>query len=438
MFMKKNRDIIIFIITFVIIFILSVFVNHVEFDEIWNYGFSFNISKGLIPYRDFNMLQTPFSLFVGSIFIKIFGDYLISVYILNSLVISFSIFLLYKIINYKVFLFVPLFYLYTVFGYNCFCLFFLIFIIYFIYKGWDDSLWIGIIIGICFITKQTIGICLFVPYFWYSRNRIKSIILFMIPFLLLSIYLIYYDAFFQFIDYCFLGLLDFGVKNTNVAGLFIIEIIVCLFLLIFLIKSGLRDKMLFYILAFQVMAFPLSDMYHFIIAIIPVVFYVVYRISFRYVMIFVGMVSYFIFFVSFVRNIVSCYHVMEDNYLYLRNINANFYGNIVSKSNIINDGLDDDVYLFVISPDSYFIKLYLGIEIGKYDFLLKGNMGYNGDDKMIKDIEKKCLDHKCKFYVNKGIIFSPDNQFSRDIYDYSISHYNYLEGNGYFDIYYNY
>ena len=28
-------------------------------DEIWNYGYTYNIATGLIPYRDFNMVTTP-------------------------------------------------------------------------------------------------------------------------------------------------------------------------------------------------------------------------------------------------------------------------------------------------------------------------------------------------------------------------------------------
>ena len=432
--LKRYKDIILVILVFLITLCLSIFFNNVTFDEVWNYGFSLNISKGLIPYRDFNMLQTPFSLFMGSIFIRLFGERIISVDILNSFVITVSFFLLYKILGYKAFLLYPLFVLYTVFGYNSFCLLLLIIILTFIVGKKDYNTILGILIGICFITKQTIGVCLFVPYFYYSKNRFKSIITFLIPFLVLSIYLIYYDAFYQFIDYCFLGMLDFGSKNTNVGVLFVVEVIIVIILFIFLFKSGFRDKVLFYILSFQIMAFPLSDLYHFLISFLPVIFYILYRVRSKYIMITIGIIFYNIFFISLYRNISSNYLVMDDNYLFLKNVGYVFYNNIVSKSDVISSTKDGDYY-FIIGPEAYFIKLYSGDVISKYDFLLNGNMGYHGDRRVIQDISQMCFDHQCQFYVSKGIVFSADNQFSKEVYDYVLNHYQFVNGSSYFDIY---
>ena len=48
--------------------------NLANLDEIWNFNFARNIANGLIPYNDFNMLQTPLLSFIlGGIF-KIFGQ----------------------------------------------------------------------------------------------------------------------------------------------------------------------------------------------------------------------------------------------------------------------------------------------------------------------------------------------------------------------------
>ena len=41
-------------------------------DEIWNYNFAQNISNGLVPYRDFNMLQTPLLPFIVAFFLFLF------------------------------------------------------------------------------------------------------------------------------------------------------------------------------------------------------------------------------------------------------------------------------------------------------------------------------------------------------------------------------
>lgn len=41
-------------------------------DEIWNYNFAKNIADGLIPYKDFNMLQTPLLPFITGLILKVF------------------------------------------------------------------------------------------------------------------------------------------------------------------------------------------------------------------------------------------------------------------------------------------------------------------------------------------------------------------------------
>ncbi len=38
--------------------------NLADLDEIWNFNFARNIANGLIPYKDFNMLQTPLLPFI--------------------------------------------------------------------------------------------------------------------------------------------------------------------------------------------------------------------------------------------------------------------------------------------------------------------------------------------------------------------------------------
>ena len=43
-------------------------------DELWNYSFAKNIVNGLIPYRDFNIVQTPLSAYIPALFMSIFGD----------------------------------------------------------------------------------------------------------------------------------------------------------------------------------------------------------------------------------------------------------------------------------------------------------------------------------------------------------------------------
>lgn len=53
-----------FAIFFMISFCYGVFFLPLNGDEIWNYGFSYNIAKGLVIYRDFNVMVTPLYFFL--------------------------------------------------------------------------------------------------------------------------------------------------------------------------------------------------------------------------------------------------------------------------------------------------------------------------------------------------------------------------------------
>ena len=129
--------------------------------------------------------------------------------------------------------------------------------------------------------------------------------------------------------------------------------------------------------------------------------------------------------------------VQDKNYLYLRNMDKQVYNNLIQKNNIINNNWDKKEFNFIISPDSYLTKLYLGININKYDLLLNGNMGFNGNKRIIKELNDICNKNKCTFHVSKNIIFNKKNQFSKEIYDYVINTYTLTQGSSYYDIYKN-
>lgn len=68
-------------------------------DELWNFNFANNVENGLVPYRDFNMVQTPLLPMVNAIFLAIFGNELIVMRILACLLCAGILFTFYKILN---------------------------------------------------------------------------------------------------------------------------------------------------------------------------------------------------------------------------------------------------------------------------------------------------------------------------------------------------
>ena len=57
--MKNNKNYILeLILIFIVTILFNLFINGLTNDEVWNYGFAYNISNGLIPYKDFNKIVT--------------------------------------------------------------------------------------------------------------------------------------------------------------------------------------------------------------------------------------------------------------------------------------------------------------------------------------------------------------------------------------------
>ena len=90
--------IIIFVIA--IIALSSIFTKtYTDLDEIWNFNFAKNISDGLIPYKDFNMVNTPLlAIICGGIF-RIFGSQLIVMRTMAVIMMCAIFWVTYKIIE---------------------------------------------------------------------------------------------------------------------------------------------------------------------------------------------------------------------------------------------------------------------------------------------------------------------------------------------------
>lgn len=97
----KNIFVDICIFVFIAIFCISnIFSNSIgNLDEIWNYNFAKNICDGLVPYKDFNMVQMPLLSMICAICLKVFGNQLIVMRILAVILMSFIFFMAYKVLN---------------------------------------------------------------------------------------------------------------------------------------------------------------------------------------------------------------------------------------------------------------------------------------------------------------------------------------------------
>ena len=431
--LKKYGIIILICLVVILTFCYTDLVSLIYGDEIWSYGFSYNISSGLVPYRDFNVIVTPLYFFINALFLNIIGDYLFILHIFDAILVGIIIYILYKLIGYKAFIIWPIIIFFCPVSYNLLCVFWVYIIIYLVNKDEDKDILMGIIVSLLFLTKQSIGGVIFLISLYYSKSKLKHLVSFMIPIFILLIYLIYNNALYEFIDYAFLGMLDFGEKNSNFNIFVLIEIIILIYLLISLIRNKENRKGLMYIIMFQVMIYPIFDFYHFMISFSPVVYYFIKNICNKFLIIIFSFSVIFMFIgFSDFGNIDIC---LEDNYMFLRNYSNVKEINLDKQVDIINN-YDSD-YEFYILYNAYLLKLYDNKVINKFDILNNGNMGYNGSNKYIKEMSSICNENDCIFYVDYNIKNNKVTQFNRDIFNYVINNYNKIDSYEYFDVYSN-
>lgn len=97
--MKKNKSIVIIFILFITVAscILPKELNNL--DEIWNFNFGINISNGKLPYKDFNMVQTPLSAIISGLVLKMFGIELIVMRVLGISLCTAILYVVYIILD---------------------------------------------------------------------------------------------------------------------------------------------------------------------------------------------------------------------------------------------------------------------------------------------------------------------------------------------------
>ena len=80
---KKKINILIELLSiFIISLIFSMIFHELNNDNVWNYGFAYNIASGLIPYRDFNMVTTPLFPLLESMIFHVIGKNIVTHYII--------------------------------------------------------------------------------------------------------------------------------------------------------------------------------------------------------------------------------------------------------------------------------------------------------------------------------------------------------------------
>lgn len=414
----KKKDILILIIIFIYTGILITYSN-ADNDLIWNYGFSYNFANHLLMYKDYNMVITPLYPFLGGILMRILGNNFLIFNLYNTILSTILYYYLYKKYPHT---FIPSIILISFIlrpSYN-FLVLFLVLILLNIKE--EKDFFIGFILGLLFLTKQSF-ILLILPSIYLitkPKRLFKRIGAFFLPCLFFLIYFILTNTFLDFLNYTFLGLFSFSSKNSffNLGTIFILSLIIYLFL--YYLKT--KDIKVLYLITYQIMAYPIFNTMHIILSIIPVIIYFLDKLvkKKKYNLNYLRYFNYFasIILICPLLSIPLQYFnkdlVEGENALEYKDISRSY---LVNKDLFLKEvpNLNNTYFLMY---DAYIYKYLLNNPITSYDLLLNGNLGYNGEERVIDYFNS--LDSNTYFVLNRAYT---GGQLSKNIDAYIRNHY---------------
>lgn len=439
--MKKNF--LILLLLFILLLIFNLFLYPITLDDIWNYGFSYNILNGKIPYLDFNIVLTPLFSFIMTLPLMIFGNNILVFNIFNIFIILGCFLLLHSLIDDNMWLcalifFIPFPILYP--SYNLFLLLLFLYLIYLEKNEKSDCL-IGFIVGCLILTKQSVGVFLLLPcLLYYLKNKkkfISRLIGCIIPCSIFLIYLLITKSFMSFLDLCLFGLFDFAGNNSVTSKFYLfVFILICLVTIIFIVKEP-KNIYNYYALMFYSISMPLFDAYH--VGFQILVFVLLCFINFNFLKrlpiysFAIFLVVYACLFVSYSYGNISSFKKMYPNninhfeYRYLGSKQVDFTNEV---SNYIKKNKDYK-YMFLDS-NGYYFRIINDESASYLDLINMGNWGYNGSDKLINSIKK--LPKNTRFFID-GVELVGQRQIDRRAIKYVIKHGKKVDKVGLYDIY---
>ncbi len=398
-FLKQNyKTILKYTFLFFLFLIWNMIIQGVNTDELWNYGFSYSIFRGEIPYHDFNMVITPFSPFLFSLPFFIFGHNILVFHIENALLLLVLCVFLFKLVNKRawyliLFLFFPLSLLYP--SYNLLLLLLFVILIYCEENNKSDYL-IGFILALAILTKQSVGICLLLPSLYYYKKKdklFKRFIGFIIPILVFLLYILFTNSFKQFLDLCFFGLFDFADQNGRAFNIFYLITLIMVLGTVYYIKKNPKNLKSYYALMFYSIILPMFDMYHVQIAFVVFLLLILlnYHKEIKINPMIITITS--VIGISLITMLDGRYFTNEV--IYPNDIN-HFEYRFIHKENLkltkeINQFIkkNNDKKIVFLDYNAYYVRIINDMPISYLDLINEGNWGYQGSRKLINEIKKQ-------------------------------------------------
>ena len=437
------RKIIKFSFIFFIILIFNLLCSPLNLDEVWNYGFANNLYRGLVPYLDFNMVITPFYPFLMSLPFYIFGSSMIAFHVANAIILTGCFVLLEKMYHDKMWIF--FFFLFFPVNISApnYSLFLLVIVVSLVYleknsvnaKGDVVHYFIGILLGISVLTKQTVGVFLLLPtiiFFWKDKKvLVKRFLGFLLPIFVFVIYLLISKNFLAFLNLCVFGLLDF-TDNQKVFNIFGILLIIILAFTIYFIRKDKKNISNYYVLCFYSIVIPIIDLYHFFLAFFAFLLLVLSRIQKRYLCYSAFSIVSILFLGGLMANFnqfdIENYpnDLNHFEYRYIKPSSYRFTNRVLKYTS-----KHRNKNIMYVVPDAYYFKIIQDEECNYFDLINQGNLGYHGSDWLLKQIKK--MDNT--LFIVDSSEYNSGNQIDQQALKYLLDYGVKVDSIGFYDVY---
>lgn len=417
-------------------------------DEFWNYSFAKNIADGLLPYRDFNIIQTPLSAYLSGAVLVFFGKGLL-VHRVFGYLLAVSIFgimyhLCEKISGSSFISFIAVVFVFAVhfpyYIYNYNYLTMLILLIVFEIEANNKGslgkhLVVGVLTGLTVLSKQSTGVLIVlanlvvcVYYILHSKHNKKYVMariaMSAVPLTIYSVFLIITGTLRDFWEYAVEGIGTFTHRITPIdllkSGPGNIVFFLIVFVAYFLIakriaKKGSNDS-IFSLLVFNVswiiVVYPLCDASHLLCLLIPLLPLMLSCVECRQ---YKEKEKYLCIVVTAIVCIVAIIPFLAIGREYTISVQNNYQG-VVIDSSVDKRIKTVGKYIIAQNEKGYTVrivadaacayKIPLDIYEKNWDMLLVGNIGSNNIKTLLN------ADSKCVYLVHKdSSVLNEQNYF---------------------------
>lgn len=411
-------------------------------DELWNFSNIYKIYNGLTLYKDTNVIQTPIFFLIGNLFFKLFGaNYLVfKVYnIAIYTIILVLTYILFRKLNVSkrisiIGTFCEFFCIKGIVAaganYNTICILFILIgtIIQIDAKeGIKKYILQGVVIFSTFFSKQNIGVYYMFGIIIYTiiemyknkkyKQNIKNIIIeFGTAFILLlmSLFAMYrMECLEDFINYCVLGLAEFSqnlkIENFEIAINTILQIIFFIMItIIYRISKPVEDTkrkkenfLLIIGICCYLIEYPIINEFHYILAKYIAGIYLVYIVQVFFADVSIKfnkekLVNVAILVPTILIILISVVQIVKyENKIKDENKNI-FYGIEMSEEqkkdidlicNYIQQQHKKGTDVKILSYKAMVYMTPLKINNKDFDLPFLGNLGYNGENRLIEQIK---------------------------------------------------